>query len=382
MVRGRRQMRVGFDLTPFTSHRTGVGNYCYYVLKNLVALYPETQFFGFSSGSVQVDLGSLASRVAHRHVGVPTRVLNGWWQTFGKPEVDRLLGGLDVYHATDFFLPPTSRAARVLMVHDLAFLAQPAYCDPAVVKPSARKARKFAREADGLLVSSNSTKKDVVRYLDVDPAKIVVAPVAVDEDLCPMLREAAQQQLERRFNLKGPFILFVGMIEARKNPANVVRAFGRLAGEFPHKLVLIGARGYRAREVFEAVAQLGLQERVAEMGYLPDYFQLRAFYSAADVFVFPTRYEGFGLPVLEAMACGCPVVTSANSSMREVGGEAALYADPESVEGLAAAMRRVLEETGTRENMTVLGQDRAKLFSWEGCAKATYELYQRCAALI
>jgi len=375
-------MRVGFDLNPITSHRTGVGNYCYYLLKSLLGLYPETKFSGFSSGSAKVELGSLSGRVAHRHVGVPTRVLYGWWQTFHKPEVDRLLGGLDVYHATNFFLPPTWRAARVLMVHDLAFLARPAYCDPAVVRPFSRKARKFAREADGLLVNSNSTKRDVVQFLDVDPAKIVVAPLAVDEDLCPMLPEAAQEQLAQRFNMKGPFILFVGTIEARKNPANLVRAFGRLAGEFPHKLVLIGERGYGAQEVFEAVAQLGLAGRVVEMGYLPDYLQLRAFYSAADLFVFPTRYEGFGLPVLEAMACGCPVVTSANSSMREVAGEAAFYADPESVESLAAAMRRVLEEAGTRENMTVLGQDRAKLFSWDACAKATYELYQRCAALI
>ena len=231
-------------------------------------------------------------------------------------------------------------------------------------------------------MNSHSIKKNVVQYLDVDPAKIVVAPVGVDADLCPMMPESARQQVERHFGLKGPFILYVGTIEAQKNAANLVRAFGRLSGEFPHKLVLIGKRGNGAPEVFQTVAQLGLEGRVLEMGYLLDYLQLRAFYSGADLFVFPARHECFGLPVLEAMACGCPVVTSPNSSMRELAGEAALYTDPESVEGLAATMRRVLEETSTRESMTVLGQDRAKQFSWETCAKATDELYQRCAALV
>jgi len=375
-------MRIGFDLNPLTSHRSGAGTYCFYLLKNLLKLYPDNELCGFSSGSGSVDLGGLVAQVRHRRLNVPTRVLYGFWQAFGRPDLDRILGGLDVYHATNYLLPPTQRAVRVLMVHDLAYFARPEYCDPALARPFSRKIKKLAREAEGLLTSSASTKHDVVRYLDVDPARITVAPLAVDEDLCPMLPEAAQMQLSQRFGLSGPFILFVGAIGSRKNPANLVRAFGALAKDIPHKLVLVGERAYGAGETFEAVAELGLEGRVVELGYLPDYLQLRAFYSAAEVFVFPTRYEGFGLPVLEAMACGCAVITSANSSMREVAGEAALYADPESVEELAAAIRRVLEDPATRENLEVLGQDRAKMFSWEDCARATYGLYQQCLAMI
>lgn len=375
-------MRIGFDLNPLGSHRSGTGTYCFYLLKNLQRLYPESELSGFSSGSSKVDLGGLAEHVRHRRLGVPTRLLYGWWQAFGRPEIDRLLGGLDVYHATNFFLPPARKAVRVLMVHDLAFLARPEYCDPALARPFSRRIKEFVKEADGLLTSSASTKRDVVQYLDVDPAKITVAPLAVDEDLCPMLPEAAQMQLSQRFGLRGPFILFVGTIGSRKNPANLVRAFGSLAKDFPHKLVLVGERGYGAAETFEAVAELGLEGRVVEVGYVPDYLQLRAFYSAAEVFVFPTRYEGFGLPVLEAMACGCAAVTSANSSMREVAGEAAMYADPESVEDLARAIRRVLEDPATREDLEVLGQDRAKMFCWEDCARATYKLYEHCLAMI
>lgn len=375
-------MRVGFDLNPVTSTRTGIGNYCYYLMKGLLSLHPEMEILGLSSGGVQVELGELSGRVSHRHVGVPTRLLYSWWQAVGRPEADRLLGGVDVFHATNFFLPPSRLAARVLTVHDLAFLARPELCDPVVVRPFSRRIRKFAREADGLLVYSNSTKRDVMQYLDVDPSRIVTAALAVDEALCPMLPEAARSQLAERFGLQGPFILFVGTIEARKNALNLVRAFGRLAKEIPHKLVLVGGRGYRSGEVFAAVSELGLDGRVVEMGYLPDYLQLRAFYSAADLFVFPTHYEGFGLPVLEAMACGCPVVTSANSSMREVAGEAALYAEPDSAEDLAQKIRRALGDTALREDLVVLGQDRAKAFSWEACAAATYDLYERCAGRI
>ena len=175
-----------------------------------------------------------------------------------------------------------------------------------------------------------------------------------------------------------PYVLFVGAIEPRKNVSNIVRAFSLLAKNTQHRLVLVGPSGWKAEEVLTLVQSLGLQQRIVRPGFVPQQ-DLSSFYSAADCLLFPTRHEGFGLPILEAMACGCPVVTSDNSSLREVAGDAALFADCNDVEGIAAAARTLVEDSKVHDLHVERGFDRVRLFSWDSCARKTLEVYRKLA---
>lgn len=370
-------MRVGLDISPITPTRTGVGMFCYYLLKHLLSQAPDCTFSGFSSGGAKVDLGPMSGAVTQCHLPVPTRMLYKLWSLFGRPKVDALLGGVDVYHATNFFLPPTGTARRVVSIYDLSFLAVPELCSPKIVGPFSKGVRRFAREADAVMACSEATKRDIVTRLDVDPAKVAVAAGAVDEGFGPMEASAARTYVAERYGVEGPYILFVGTLEPRKNVPGLLRAFGRLAREFPHKLVLVGPVGWNTGGIFETLASLHLDDRIVRVGYVRSHDELPAFYSAADAFVFPTFYEGFGLPVLEALTCGCPVVTSPNSSVPEAAGDAAQYADPRDSDAIAAAVGRVLGDAALRASMVAKGLEHARGFSWAGCAATTLAVYRR-----
>lgn len=371
-------MRVGIDIGPMTCTRTGVGNYCYYLLKNLVKAGTDCEFVGFSSGLASIELGVLDGVIAHRHIAVPTRLLYKIWSALKAPKVDWILGGVDVYHATNYFLPPTRCARRVVTIHDLSFLVVPELCSPRIIGPFSKGVPRFAAEADAILAYSESTKGDIVRYLAVDPAKVTVAPLAVDEDFIPISRDEAAERIKARYGIGEPFLLFVSTLEPRKNVPTLLRAFALLAKDIPHRLVLVGRTGWGTEEIFATLDSLNLGERVVRAGFVPQQ-DLLAFYCAADAFVFPTLYEGFGLPLLEALSCGCPVVTAKNSSVPEVTDAAALYADPRDPESVAAAVRRVLEDGSLRADLVARGRAQAKKFSWATCAQRTLEVYRSVA---
>jgi len=307
-------------------------------------------------------------------------VLYQIWRALGAPKVDTFLGGVDVYHATNFFLPPTKTARRVVSIYDLSFLAVPALCSPKIVGPFSRGIRRFATEAGAVMACSEATKADIVARLGVDPAKVTVAPGAVDETFVPMEREAARRHVATHYGIVGPFLLFVGTLEPRKNVPGLLRAFARLAPSIPHTLVLVGPVGWNAEPIFETLGSLRLGDRVKRIGYVASHAELPAFYGAADAFVFPTFYEGFGLPLVEALMCGCPVVTSDNSSVPEATGGAAVYADPSDPEDMAAGMQRVLEDTALRASLIARGRAHAQQFSWAACAQTTLGVYRRLAS--
>ena len=368
-------MRIGIDITPLAGPRAGVGNYCYYLLGRLAALAPEFQFLGLATGLPRIDQGDLPGSMVYRQIRVPTRLMYRLWSVAHAPKADVLLGGLDVYHATNYFLPPVKSARRVLTIHDMAFLARPGLCSPKITRSFAKHVPRFIEEADAVIACSESTKADILRYSKVEPAKVTVAYEAAGEDFARKDREAAAHRLSKAYGIQGPYLLFVSTLEPRKNVPTLLRAFARLAKDIPHRLVLVGGLGWSTGPIFEALDKLQLGERVMQIGFVESHSDLSAFYSAADAFVFPTLYEGFGLPLIEAMTCGCPVVTSNNASVPEVTGDAALRVDAEDVEGIAAAIRRVLEDEPLRESLRARGIEQAAKFSWDRCARITLDVY-------
>jgi glycosyltransferase involved in cell wall biosynthesis len=209
----------------------------------------------------------------------------------------------------------------------------------------------------------------------VHPDKVEVTYLAVEDGFGPPPQEEAIARLRDRYDIHTPYILFVGTLEPRKNLTALIRAFARIAADIPHNLVLVGAIGWNPETLFDSIATSSLADRVVRPGFVAQQ-DLPLFYGGADLFVFPSLYEGFGLPILEAMKCGCPVVAADNTSLPEVAGDAALLVNAEDEAGMADAMRAILEDPSVRERCVSRGRERVKHFSWEASARATLDIYR------
>jgi glycosyltransferase involved in cell wall biosynthesis len=232
-----------------------------------------------------------------------------------------------------------------------------------------------ARRAASIVTVSKSAQNDIVRYLRVPKSKVHVVMNAVSPAFKPI---AAQGRLEvcARYGLNVPYVLYVGTIEPRKNLVRLIQAFAKFkASGQPHKLVLVGQQGWQCEPIYAEVEKQGLQSEAIFTGYVP-FDDLPALYSAAESMAFPSLYEGFGLPVLESMACGTPVITSASSSLAEVAGSAALLVNPFSVDEIAEALYTIHSDSLLAERLSVKGHERATHFTWDKAARATLALYE------
>lgn len=289
--------------------------------------------------------------------------------------------GLDVLHCPDFIPPRAGHFRTVISVHDLAFLLYPHF----LTRESARyygQIDQAVRRADHIIAVSESTRNDLMKLLGVPERKISVIYEAADPLFHPVDKEEARKALrDAGYNLPAQFILFVSTIEPRKNIPALLRALRNLRDRYhlPHKLVLAGQRGWLVDEVFDLVSELHLEEDCIFLGRVPAR-DLLYLYNSADALVHPAFYEGFGLPPLEAMSCGTPVIASKVAAMPEIVGDAGMLIDPHDVEELTVAIWRVLTEEELRNQMRQRGLQRAKLFSWQKAARETLEVYRQVAA--
>ncbi len=284
---------------------------------------------------------------------------------------------VDLLHA-QYFIPPLCPCPAVLTVHDISFAARPEFFTlrdrlllNALVPASLRRAARIITDAE-------FTRAEFVRIYGLDPARIEIIPLAADPRYVPQDREAWLRTINQRHGFAGPFILYVGTLQPRKNVQTLIEAYARMrrTGGPDHKLLIVGKLKYKFDPVFAAIERASLTDDVAFAGFVPE-ADLPGYYSAADLFVFPSRYEGFGLPVVEAMACGTPVITTTASSLPEVAGDAAILVGSEDVVAMSEAMGRVLANEGLRSQMSAAGLVRARCFSWERTARETLAVYQR-----
>ena len=232
--------------------------------------------------------------------------------------------------------------------------------------------KKSCRRADKIVTVSQFSKEEIVKYLNIPEEKIVVMPNGVDHSLYhPGYAEDAIEKAKRRYQIEGEYYLYLGTLEPRKNIERIVQAYARAKRPGGPKLVLAGRRGWLYESIFAAVQELGIEEDVVFTDYVAD-ADVPLLMSGARMFLFPSLYEGFGLPPLEAMACGTPVVTANTSSLPEVAGDAALLADPYSVREIAAAIARLEEDEALRRSLIQKGLERAAQFTWEKSAQIFY----------
>ena len=296
----------------------------------------------------------------------------GWEQTLLPAQAFRL--GVDLLHGPVNVVPILATCPLVVTVHDLAYLRMPE------VVPARRRqyfqamTNVATRRADHVIAVSESTKADIVELLGVKPERITVTPLAADERFRP-LPDAEVTAFRTGHGLARPFALYLGNLEPRKNLPTLLRAFDQIAPDVEHDLVIVGGEGWMTEEFHATLGSLRHRARVRVHGFAP-VEDLPAWYNAADLFVFPSLYEGFGLPPLEAMACGTPVVTANTSSLPEVVGDAALTVAPSDTAALAAAMGRVMGEPDLAASLRAAGLARAATFTWERSAAGTIDAYR------
>jgi glycosyltransferase involved in cell wall biosynthesis len=378
-----RPRRIAIDYTAAVRQGGGIGRYTRGLVHALAELPPRDEYVLLVAGQGQdPELTSPAFRL--KNVPLDERYLNILWHRLGSPfpRIEWLTGPVDIFHSPNFVLPPVGKARTVLTIHDLSFLRVPQCAEPTLRDYLGRVVPRAVARADRLLADSHSTRHDVIELLGVDPGRVDVVPAGVEARFRPLADRAALESVRERYRLgREPFILSLGTLEPRKNFAGLMEGFARLRQreKVPHRLVIVGGKGWLYEGIFEAVRRLGLDEAVTFAGFVADE-DLPAVYNLAEAFAFPTLYEGFGLPVLEAMACGTPVVTADNSCMPELVGDAALLIGATDTEGLAHAVGRLLFEPALREKLIAAGLERAKQFTWGAAAQKLLAAYDRLLA--
>jgi glycosyltransferase involved in cell wall biosynthesis len=368
-------MHIGIDARLVYYTRAGIGQYTLRLTQALASTFKEDRFTLLQDRRNSQPLVS-APNIAVARSLIPShhrleQVLLPW-------EVNRLR--VDVFHSPDFIPPLRAKGPFVITIHDLAFLIYPHF----LTRESARyygQIDRAVRRADRIIAVSQSTKNDLVRMLGTREEKVTVIYEAADPMFKPLDRTAALRHVQALFDLPDEFILFVSTIEPRKNVVGLLRAYHRLRNVYKLTpgLVLAGAPGWLYEEVHAEVERLRLQSHCFFLGRVSAH-DLLQLYNAARCLVHPAFYEGFGLPPLEAMACGTPVIVSNVSSLPEVVGDAALLVNPQNDEEITVALWRLLSSPELWQELQAKGLRRAAAFSWRVAAEMTMEVYRQVAA--
>lgn len=367
-------MRIGVDLAAALNQRAGIGRYARGVLGALSEQSAQDWFLGVAPRPNATAYGGPLPCFAHgRRVELPISERRLWiaWQRLRLPlPPDLLAPRLDVFYNPDFLLPRLAYAPGVCTIHDLGFITVPECSFPNLREHLLRAVPWALERASRVIAVSEHTRRDLVTLLGVPAERIAVAGNAADSIFRPV-RDAAWLAAERRrLDLPERFLLSVGTLEPRKNHVRLLEALALLRGRgVTLPLVLAGREGWLFEPIYEAVARLGLRESVRFLSGPSDH-DLLALYNLCRVMVFPSLYEGFGVPPLEALACGAVVVCSDVASLPEVVGDAALTVDPYDVAALATAIERALGDEGPRRELAARGPERARRYTWPAAAQS------------
>ncbi|MHB0858259.1 MAG: glycosyltransferase family 4 protein [Anaerolineae bacterium] len=374
--------RVGIDYTAAIRQSAGIGRYTRGLVRALAELDHESSYVLFSAGKDPVEEvwpGNFRLRAmpfSDRHMAIV-------WQRLRLPlPVELFTGRVEIFHSPDFVLPPVAGARTVLTVHDLSFMRYPECSSPPLLAYLMGAVPRSVRRADMVLADSESTRRDLIELLGTDPARVVVVYPGAEDRFRPGGDPVLDQAVLDRYGIQSPYILGLGTLQPRKNFRRLIEAFDmvRRRDKVPHQLVIGGGKGWLYDDIFQMIERLGLQDRVRMIGFVRD-DDLPALYRRAAMFAFPSLYEGFGFPVLEAMGCGTPVVTSNTSSLPEAAGDAALLVPPEDVGALAESIGRLLQDQGLGADLREKGLRQVHRFTWRAAAEQLLEIYQRVAPI-
>lgn len=354
-------MKIALDVQSTLGRKTGIGLYTINLLQALRRIAPQHEYIELAWGCTHELRTDQRLR----------------WQQMQMPRRARAARA-DILHVTGFDAPRWKPCPVILTVHDLIGMLFPHNLPPISRLYWERWLPWSIRWADHIITDSEHTRYDIVRLMHISPERITVIPLGVDKRFCPLEDDEYLNALRQRYALPSDMILYLGTLEPRKGLDTLIAAYATLADRIPHSLVIAGKLGWYTDALFRQVRDSGLESRVCFTDYVPD-ADLPGLLNLAHIFIFPSRYEGFGLPPLEAMACGTPVIASNASSLPEVVGDAGLLVPPDDIVALAQAIHRLIQDADLRARLRSAGLARAALFTWEETARRTLAVYEQVA---
>lgn len=362
--------RFGLDARLTYYRQGGITQYIYHLIRELAVLDADNTYLILQS---RKDRRNLADAPNQRRVACWTPAHHRFERS--ALAVELLPHRLDLLHSPDFIPPRSGRFRKVITIHDLAFLLYPDILTPDSRRYYNHQIHDAAAQADHIIVVSEATRQDVIGMLNVSPDKVTAIPEAADERYKP-LQPAEIERVRQAHHLPEGYLLFVGTYEPRKNLGGLLRAYDQLRAELRDAppLVIAGHRGWLYDHLFRLSEQLDLTKRIIWLENPPN-ADLPALYNGARLFCLPSFYEGFGIPALEAMACGTPVVASERGSLPEVVGDAGLLVNPDDPASIAAGLHRVLTDADLPDLLRRRGLERVRLFTWQETARQTLAIY-------
>lgn len=366
-------MKIGIDARCLMQKNySGVSWYTFNLLEALFSLDQENEYILFYNNSKPVDMPKFkGNNVKYVSFKYPNKLLNQSFNLFKKPEIDKMIGGVDMLFMPNInFMASSKDCKRIVTVHDLSYLRYPQFWTlksrmwhKILIK------KRILQDADAIIAVSKSTKDDLVDLLGIDENKIKVIYEGVDNKFRPITNPTELERVKRKYKLPSKFILYLGTLEPRKNVDGIIEAFNNL--DLEHKLVLGGGNGWKSHQTRKIASR---NSDIRLIGYV-DEEDKRGLYSLADLFVYPSYYEGFGLPPIEAMACGLPTIAGANSSQLEVLDSAGLLVDAHNTGEITEAIKAILTQSNLRDKLIDSGLNRSAQFNWGSTAINTLRVF-------
>ena len=370
-------MKICLDIQSAIGQRAGVGRYALSLAAHLAAEArdgDELAFFYFNFRRRQPPFSAPNARFRTCRF-LPGALVQKAWTHLDWPPFDAFAGAHDLFHFPNFFIPPLRKGRAVVTIHDVSFLRFPEFAEARNQRYLERTIRQTVARADAILTDSRFSAGEIAALLDVPPGRVHAVHLGVAPHMRPPPPETVAAT-RRRLGLERPYLLTVGTLEPRKNIPFLADVFEQLAGAYPGDLVLAGAPGWKVEAILARLARSPAADRIRRLDYTAE-ADLPALYAGADCFLCASHYEGFGLPPVEALACGAPVVSSPGGSLREVLGESAILLDPVDPRLWADRIRELLENRPARQAAIAAGFAQAARYTWPKTARQTWEIYRK-----
>ncbi len=374
-------MKIGIDIRPLNIDRkSGVEGYITNLLESLFKLDNKNEYKLFYNSFRENNLAELnfdkKQNVKIYNFNYPNKVLNFSLNYFKYPKIDKMIEGVDIFFQPNILFNSLSNDCKnVLTFHDLSFITHPKYYSwKRRVWHRLINAKRLAQRADGIIAVSKSTKNDLVEIFNINPDKIEVIHSGIDKS--GYFNKMEQNKIMEKFKLPSKYFLYLGVLEPRKNIINIISAFEKFKKYKinNYKLVLAGSKGWLSKKIINKIKASKYKKDIILYGFVDEKLK-KYLYQMADIFLFPSFYEGFGFPPLEAMAAGTPIITSTVSSLPEICGKAALYVDPYNTMELFKMILNICENNDLRENLIKSGNEQVEKFYWEKSARKTLEFF-------
>ncbi len=372
-------MTIAFDVSYIQKRSAGYVRAANELLQSLLELDKKNQYI-LHGWSNSLDVRRVRQfeneRVRLSIARIPGGLKRFYWNTLRVPRLESYTGPFDVFHSTDPLLPPTKSHKTIITIHDLSYKRFPQFLERHVVQWDKYISRSTKMTA-AIIVPSLQTKKDVVEYFNVDERKIHIVRFPISSLFAQQQNAESVVAVKKKFSLEFSFALFVGRFEPRKNIVGIIKAYElfRQTKYSELNLVLVGQKGWKYQEIFDAINRSPFRSNIHHLESVAD-SELASLYQVAKFFVYPSLYEGYGFPVLEAMASGIPVITSKSSSLEEIAGNAALLVNPENTDELAKAMQTMDNDESKRQEFSRRGIEKARKISSKSAAEQVLSLYQ------